>query len=295
MNIKAGIQGSEYQIQAVPYNHSAFDQTTVSTPANFEIVAGSVGEFFQAGTATNPQSQVNSYTNAMNGWQNNLAQNNKIGVPDTYSFNIDPLIAQSSFNAGKALSARDSSMASVNNTNSIRQSNLGNPASAFSSQTRTFSISAGTSIDKVVDYAIRNSDYVQNQMAIPDGVDPQTYLQQQAQNANQPLNWYKIIPTVTVGAFDPVRKIYSRNITYNVLPYTIYNVKSDVDPQGKVTNFVKSYNYIYTGKNDDVFDFEINFNTLYYTAQTAYRSAMSSIFKSPDSATQSKKIGRAHI
>ena len=290
MNIKAGVSGSEYQIQAVPYNHSAYDQTTISTPANFEVVAGSVGEFFQSGTTNNnQQSQVSSYANALNGWQNNLVNNNKIGIPDTYSFNIDPLIARSSFTSGKAVSARDTSMANTNDTNAIRQSNLGNPTSSFSSQTRTFSINAGTSIDKIIDYAVRSSDYIQNQMAIPDGVDPETYLQQKAQNANQPLNWYKIIPTITIGAFDPVRKIYSRNIIYNVQPYTIYNVKSDVAPQGKATNnFVKSYNYLYTGKNDDVLDFEINFNTLYYTAQTAYRSAMTSIFKSPNSNTQSK-------
>jgi hypothetical protein len=288
MNIKAGVSGSEYQIQAVPYNHSAFELTTVSTPANFEVVAGSVGEFFQGGAATTPQSQPTSYAGALNGWQNNLSQDNKIGVPDTYNFNIDPLIAQSSFTAGKTVSARDTSMASTNNTNAIRQSNLGNPTSSFSSQSRTFSINAGTSVDKVVDYAIRNSDYIQNQIAIPDGVDPQTYLQQKTQNADQPLNWYKIVPTVAVGPFDPVRKIYSRNITYHIQPYTIYNVKSDVAPQGKAKQFVKSYNYIYTGKNDDVLDFEINFNTLYYTAQTAYRSALSDIFKSPDTNTQSK-------
>jgi len=286
MNIKAGVTGSEYQIQAVPYNHSAFDQTTVSTPANFEIVAGSISEFFQTGTAINPQSQVTSFASALNGWQNNLAKNNKIGVPDSFTFNIDPQIAQSAFTSAAALSPRDTGMASTTNTNSVRQSNLGNATSVFNPQTRTFGINAGTSIDKVIDYAVRNSDYIKNQIAIPDGTDPQTYLQQQAATANQPLNWYKITPSVTVGAFDPLRKIYSRNITYNVNPYTIYNVKSDVAPQGKVSQFVKSYNYIYTGKNDDVLDFDINFNTLYYTAQTAYRSALTSIYKSPAATTQ---------
>jgi hypothetical protein len=288
MNIKASVQGSEYQIQAVPYNHSAFDQTTVSTPANFEVVAGSVGDFFQNNQTAGQQVPITSFPSAMNGWQNSLSQDNKIAVPDTYDFNIDPAIAESSFSSGKAMSARDTSMTNTNNTNAIRQSNLGNPSSSFSAQARTFSINAGTSVDKVVDYAIRNSDYIQNQIAIPDGVDPLTYAQQKAQNADQPLNWYKIVPTVKVGPYDPVRKIYSRNITYNVRPYTIYNVKSDVAPQGKATQYVKSYNYIYTGKNDDVLDFDISFNTLYYTAQTAYRSALSNIYKSPNSNSQSK-------
>ena len=281
MNIKAGVRGSEYQIQAVPYNHSAFDQTTVSTPANFELVAGSVGEMFQSGADTNPQKQVTSLPGALNGWQNDLVKNNKIGVPDTYAFNIDPTIADSALTSASTLSARDTSMANPLDTNSIRQSNLGTSTQDYNALTRTVGINAGTSIDKIIDNAVRNSDYIKNQIAIPDGVDPQAYLQQKAQQQDQPLNWYRTTPTVTLGEFDPIRKVYSRNITYNVQPYTIYNVKSDVAPQGKVTNFVKSYNYIYTGKNDDVIDFDINFNTLYYTAQTAYRDAVASIYKAP--------------
>jgi len=288
MGITASVSGATYQISAVPYNHAAFDQSAVSTPANFEIASGSVSEFFQSGNGSNK-----SFADALNGWNTNLANNNKIGVPDTYNFDLHPSIAQSSFTTGGALSPRDTSMVNPNNTTSIRQSNLGQPSKDFNTTSRTMSINAGTSIDKVIDYVVRNSDYIQNQMAIPDGVDPQTYLQQKAQNANQPLNWYKIVPTVTVGQFDPIRNINAKNYTYSVQPYTIYNVKSDVAPQGKATNFVKDYNYIYTGKNDDVITFDLNFNTLYYTAQTAYRSAVSKLYKSPDTATQGNPIQNA--
>jgi hypothetical protein len=282
MGITTNVGGSKYAIQAVPYNHSAFDQSTISTPANFEVVAGSVAEFFQAGASTNPQSQVTSFPSALNGWQTGLAKNNKIGAPDSYSFNIDPLIANSAFVSAGSMSAKDTSMANPNNTNSIRQSNTGQATKDFNAQTRTFSINAGTSIDKVIDNVMRQSSYIQDQIAIPDGVDPQTYLQQKSANSNKPLNWYKIVPTVTVGAFDPIRKVYSRNITYNVQPYAIYNVKSDVAPQGKIKSFVKEYNYIYTGKNDDIINFDINFNTLYYTAQTAYRNSVTNISTAPD-------------
>jgi len=282
MDIAAGVKGSTYTISAVPYNHSAFEQSTVSTPANFEVASGSINEMFVTGGPANK-----SYADALNGWQNDLSNNNKIGVPDTYNFNIHPSIAQSSLNPEGALSSRDSSMVDLSNTASIRQSNLGAATKDFNPAQRTMAINAGTSIDKVLDYSIRNSDYIQKQMAIPDGVDPQAYLQQKAANANQPLNWYKITPQVTLGQFDPVRKVQSRNITYNVNPYTIYNVKNDAAPQGKATNVVKEYNYIYTGQNDDVLNFDINFNTLYYTAQTAYRSALSSIYKTPDTASQS--------
>jgi len=288
MNIKAGVKGSEYQIQAVPYNHSAFDQSTGTIPANFEIVAGSISDFYQTGTQTNPTSQVTSLSSALNGWQNDLVKNNKIGVPDSYSFNVNPAIASSAFTSAGTLSPKDTSMANPIATSSIRQSNLGNATKDYNPQTRTFSVNAGTSIDKVIDYTMRQSDYIQNQITIPDGVDPQTYLQQKAQNANQPLNWYKITPQVTLGQFDPVRNVYSRNITYHVNPYVIYNVKSDVAPQGKITTFTKEYNYIYTGKNSDIIDFEINFQTMYYTAQTAYRGAVADLYKVPNGAENNK-------
>jgi hypothetical protein len=117
-----------------------------------------------------------------------LAKNNKIGVPDTYSFNIDPRISQSAFSSSTELTSRDSSMVMVNDTVSIRQSNIGTATKDFNLTQRNMSLNAGTSIDKVLDYAIRNSDYIQNQMAIPDGIDPQAYLQQRSQNENQPLN-----------------------------------------------------------------------------------------------------------
>ena len=277
MNITASVTGATYQINAVPYNSLAFTQTTVSTPANFEIAASSVGEFFSAGNSGNK-----SFADALNGWNTGLANSNKIGVADTYNFNIDPRIAQAGINTGSALSSRDTTMANPQNTTSIRQSNLGQASTAFNHSVRTMSINAGTSIDKVIDYVMRNSSYITGQMTIPDGVDPQTYLTQKAQNANQPLNWYKIVPTVTVGNFDPIRNVTAKNYTYSVQPYTIYNVKSDVAPQGKAVEVMKEYNYIYTGKNDDIITFDLTFNTLYYTAQTAYRSAVASLYKSSD-------------
>ena len=284
MNIRASVKGSEYQINAVPYNHSAFEQTVISTPASFEISSGSVGEFFNGGPDNKP-----SFSDAMNGWQSDLVKNNKIGVADTYTFDIDPSIAQSSTASFGATSPRDTTMGDPTNSSSIRQSNLGTPSKDYNPNLKTFGVNAGTSIDKVIDNVIRNSEYIQNQMAIPDGMDPQTYIQQKTQNENKPLNWYRIVPTVTLGEYDPIRKINAKNIVYSVRPYTIYNVKSDVAPQGKASQFVKEYNYIYTGKNDDVLDFDINFNTLYYTAQTAYRGALSNIFKTANSTDENFK------
>jgi hypothetical protein len=277
MDIKAGVTGANYQIKAVPYNHTAYEMTTISMPANIEITAENVEQFGRSLSAS------------LNGWQQDLSKNQKIGKPDTFSVQFDPSIAKAPLSALENISPRDTAMAALNDTKSIRLANIGKSASDYQAKLKTFAINAGTSIDKVIDQTVRNSDYIQNQIVIPDGTDPQTYLAEKAKQANQPLQWFKIVPTVTLGEFDPVRKVYARNIIYSVQPYTIYNVKSDLAPQGKITNFVKEYNYMYTGKNDDVLDLDIIFNTLYYTAQTAYRGALAGIANLPASADENYK------
>ena len=46
MKIKVGTSGTTYACVAVPYNHGAFAETVGVTPANFEVVANTVGNFF---------------------------------------------------------------------------------------------------------------------------------------------------------------------------------------------------------------------------------------------------------
>jgi uncharacterized protein YdaU (DUF1376 family) len=46
MKIKVGTNGANYACQAIPYNHAAFAETVGVTPANFEVVANTVGNFF---------------------------------------------------------------------------------------------------------------------------------------------------------------------------------------------------------------------------------------------------------
>jgi hypothetical protein len=46
MSITVGTGGTTYACTATAYNHSAFDQSIASTPADFEVSAKTVGDFF---------------------------------------------------------------------------------------------------------------------------------------------------------------------------------------------------------------------------------------------------------
>jgi len=59
-----------------------------------------------------------------------------------------------------------------------------------------------------------------------------------------------------------------------VQPYIVKNVVLGSAPQEVATNPVKSYNYIYSGKNDDILEWDLQFNALYYTAVQVYNNSM---------------------
>lgn len=335
LDAKVGPKGSEYKINIVPFSHSAYDITTVSTPVNFEVTATTVGEFFQSieGTAEdvsalfnvdnngrepttqnkspNTQNQatlnranfaagpiqrptstapenakpavkntsktytkVSSYGSAINAWQYLLKERYKTGTKDIYRFEIDPEIADSKFIDRLRNSPKDTPMA-VDRAHQIsmaKSNTFGTGANTYNSEKAIFQVNAGTSIEKLLDTIIGLSDYTLEQIAVPDR-DPE-YQSKQEKYAKEPFKFHKVVVKVELDEFDDRKKVWSRIITYHIKKYKMYNVASSLAPQGVFDNPVKAYNYIYTGVNTDILDFNIEFNALYFNAITALRDNM---------------------
>lgn len=344
MDIRVTGKGAEYKITAVPFNHSAYDSTTVTTPANFEITASTVAEFFQSAADAEQFSQllavqnaaaqreqntknappptqstnsnvldvfrvavgvdalkqkprnaskqppptkrtyttVKSYGSAINDWYRALKESRKTSSNDIYKFEFLPdpetgedMIGSAQFIQKNLNTPKDSPMKSNQNINdqvTMARSDLGDTSTGIHDITKAiFQVQYGTTIEKLLEYVIRNSDYIQRQLIVPEDPD---YDRQKEAFKNKPLYWFKIVPVVRLIEFDNRKRVWAREITYTVQPYKIYNVRLDVGPQGVQLYPVKNYNYIYTGTNDDVLDFDINFNALYYNQVTAYRDSL---------------------
>ena len=344
MEIKASSKGSEYNITAAAYNHSAYDVSTVQTPAHFEIAAGTVASMFQgnepetvfanvaaqretvvgatgaytqaangtltvrggtnevvglalmsgtSGAAINsvakdPVYDVKSYASAINAWNEELVKTNKITHADVYQFKFHPDIADSTLVLEKKLSPKDTQMGNVKDALTIRKGNVGAEIAAMTYNSRIFSINTGTSIDQVINFVMRNSNYIQDQLVVPEdfGTDMKKWQEAKDKTSKLPLKWFKIVPTVVLGEYDKIKGTWARTITYNVLPYTIYNAKLSISPQGVIESPVKEHNYWYTGKNDDILDFNVELKALYYNATTAYKGSMGVIAGAADSTDQ---------
>ena len=77
--------------------------------------------------------------------------------------------------------------------------------------------------------------------------------------------WYQINTQATpLAQKDPKRNDIPYEITYEIAPYGINDIKSEYFPKGKFRGAQKKYNYWFTGQNTSVLNFEQEFNYLYF-------------------------------
>lgn len=334
MKIRTGVKGSEYTVRAVPFNHSAFLSTTNSTPANFEVKATTVRDFFEEGSgssvidqkrqranereqvtretedvefdinstaadlnkATARRAEVNkrasaayradSYTGAWNAWNQDIAEKKNVTIANRIKFVIDDEIADSKIVDERIGIDKTVYSAPPGDTLANKASQQGNnaeiskstPVNGFDPSKRIFNISAGSSVVDVINMVMRNSEYIKNQVNDP--------LARESSKPNTPVDFYKITSTVKLLGFDKQRNDYAKETTYYIRKYRYYNTKTPNLPKSQPPGAVKQYEYLYTGKNIDIIDFSVDFDTAYFTTMMANRENLEALSSQPDAGDQ---------
>ncbi len=282
IKIKVTTRGAEYRISAVPESHVALTTSAVTTPINLEVLAKTVKEFFDEGggnTGSNemetendsfrqgtpnemetqnesfaPASQqssiVYSFAAALNAHQNILRIRKHQETSDRYVFKIDKEIAEAEI--VKKVSKATGSLHNTPNQNDRNKKNIVELEKVL---TR---VNSGTAITEVINAVIRNSKYYEKQ--IPE---------ETPKKGTEPLKAHKILTTVEYGDWDDIRKVYQRTITYHVVPFSYWNDKFAKADRGIPEKVQKEYYYLFTGKNQQILELDIDFNTMFFTAITA--------------------------
>jgi hypothetical protein len=356
MSIKAGTKGSEYQIQAVPYNNLAHLQSIQTTKANYEITSRTVGEVFASGGAGSSSvenqiagyttaSRVNqqlrqtqiaanqfaadegefqslsndttrqtpgttaaatlppplpaaritaaSFTHAFNLWQKYTSDSNYQKVPDEIAFVIDPEIAASKIVEPKQVDPGRTSVQTANGTNPASQTtNLPatSPKPGVDFTKSIFSINAGSNINTIINNMIVNSEYIQKQIS---DSNTQGSGSGSAGAKTAPIKWFKITSKIELKQFDSSRNVFGKKITYYIQKYSHYNMTFPGAPKARPTGAVKNYNYIYTGKNTDIIDFNVQFNALYVNQVMVNRANMLALNENPGAGNAGQNNAKA--
>jgi hypothetical protein len=326
-------KGTEYQFDAVPFNHQAFNQLYISLPHNTTVTGTKITDIFggsfddntvdlnfiqrndeyktvarearelrersKSTTISDQEAQsilerlsalqtriqnefatfgITGYCDALNAWFEDQKKQGIIGAVSAVQVVFDPEIAQKGilFNTGAPNNI--AAVPASGNSTAAKKIDIqaaGNTAASNKGQIvfngGTINIPAGTTLDRLIDWAVRNSNYIGDQIfdnadatKIRNGADPITIVKTW-------IDWYKIVPKIRVLSFDPLQNRYALAITFYVKKYKL-SAKYPYAPKGRVPGYVKKYDYIFTGKNNDIIDLQIDFNTLYLVELTAAQS-----------------------
>ena len=251
-----------YSLKLKPVSiQAAFGAKHAQIQSNFEIVGGTVGEILGS---TPPANGSKSIAECLNANQQKLRKDGLITKENVYKIEIDPKIANCNLVTEELLSKAKS--ASTGTTNSAGVSDkIANTELKYDPTTRTFTATSGMSIIKLIDNIISQSTYVQDALTVIYSETPEL---KATENPNgKELKWFMINPTVKPIWFDELTNDCAYEITYRVTPYQIPYVKSTYVKFNSKTPYYgahKKYNYMFTGLNTEILNFETTYNNLYF-------------------------------
>jgi hypothetical protein len=164
-----------------------------------------------------------------------------------------------------------SSLAAKTLSNMVKYRKLSGSPPIIIKEPSTMQLNGGENIHDVISSCISGSNYITDQIkkfrtaynkaAIITNPDERL---RSIKSLQGQLNWFRIqtqiLPT---NNFNINTNRYAKKIIFNVLPYVIENSNSPDVPKQPITNIVKEYNYYFTGKNIDILNLDLTFNTAY--------------------------------
>lgn len=245
MNVNTG--GSTYALQAAIYGDLAYTNQSSDIEQSVNIEAATVGEFF-----TQLQEQLNAREE-----QKDATSNYKFA--DTYEFYVDEQIFNEKIVPG-TVEERLNRSASYNSDNGKMN----------------FSFQPPISIDRIVENVLSLTSFFQKKIKATEDPDAAGDDLKGEEAIFQTL--YRLVADSALGEYDTTRQDYQKNFRYLIIPYEMTTVQTPSNIASAQTDqqrynaakrrgrIKKLYNYIYTGLNDQVLDFELNFNFNWYAA-----------------------------
>lgn len=248
-------------------------------------------------------SNVNSFPNGYNTYFKNAAD--KAGRTEfpvnLLLFNIDPDIANSLIVDAEKSESRKAPMGTALESAATGTA-TGGAGTDFKNKS-VFSVLAGTSVIEVINKIVSASEYIKNQVKKPEKDTEQTtqadttiddgnartisaagYNKLSTPNKTKkieykPTDWFKVIPAINLGQFDRVTNSYSKVVTYTILKYNAANAYHPDMALTKVTpkQVVRTYNYYYTGLNQDIVNLDIDFDATFVTGIATFTKQIESV------------------
>lgn len=150
------------------------------------------------------------------------------------------------------------------------QSNIKAGVAAVSNlvTSRTTSLTAGTPVLTGIDIIISKSDYIGKALSKINTSEAET--RTEAGQQSVALKWYSCNLVATINGYDKATNTYTYDIVYEIGTYPVAYIRTPMTvTKSKYPGPYKLYNYLLTGENTEVLDYELTFDNLYAIINTA--------------------------
>lgn len=286
--------GSQYKMEAIPFNHDGFADTINTVYNDIKLTAGKKG-IVEEVLSVGPGSLAAS----LNQTEKKMVDEKRIKFPDTYRI-VFPK-SSSDFKPSFSATTIDRAQLDPNNPKKTKNVISGTQVEAIADfdsnliglsdfgfdqkqggnypfrkhgdqvdksgvvkrdnmtidpKNRTFQFSQGQTITAMINQVLLSSTYAKEAVLKKpkDGF----------------INWWRIDVQIELDKYDSTIGDFSRIITYRVVPFKVHHTvfsNASTSPLGYDTlapKIAKEYNYLYTGQNVDVLKFDIQINNLFF-------------------------------
>ena len=252
-DVKAKVSevGTRYEFSAVKYSELAQSNSYFSV--QHAITLNNVTNFGQTMKALEDKLNVDQYVKLIDNYS----------IPDVYKIVVDPALESI------PLTLTDQNRNSMRNADYVK----------FTDKTATFT--AGTSIDKIVDTLLGNSEYYQKKLPASETRDGEVKSTKDAPTMRK--LWRIITESRPIG-YDFMRQDNAVEVTIFITDYELGLVETEAKQtaqskevsQKRFKDYLtkgilkKQYNYIFTGLNDQILNLDLNMNFSFAAALSRF-------------------------
>lgn len=271
MQCDVSTKGTEYKCTFNPAGHCGYqDKEAGTTPKLFNIVASTVNQFFNGSKGL--AAQLNAYQQSLVGGPN--------GYGDYYVFDIDADLADS-----KIVNPTESGFVETDPH-----------AKGYDPSTQSWVIPQGTEIHTIISKIMSHSSFLIDQLGL-EGTKTTP------ENQAVIINHFKILQLmlqegqtgggqIVKNVYDHRRNVYAKSYNYRILQVPTWAGSHPALPQFPDMRpyCVKSYDYLYTGQNIDILNWELKFDLSYHSQVIGFPNQQAAA--TPSASTKSEFVGQ---
>ena len=270
VEIDVDTKGSRYKVTAIPWTEQALSDNYGKIKSDVSLSFEKNGPYTLGEILKNSSESLEKVINLRN---TELLKDSKI-TPDELEI-VFPEgstdLADTKFkftaNTGGAISSPKEQDVIVNNN--INRKNI-----KYDPNNRQFQFTQGTSIVSIINELMMHTDYCKKS------------LESKVRQPVGMIDWFRIetgfVPiSPAQGTGRPAYKIQYRVVKYRAHSSRLSHPNTKPDYASLLSNVAKEYNYIYTGKNTEVLNFNINLKLAFFTTTFADRNKIdpNTVFK----------------